>query len=319
MLGCNEEFDLESLSFPLIATIKKDGVRGIPRQGQLRTRAYKSQELPLIKNKQIQEFCNPLKSITSRSPISIDLEIYIHGLPLNEIVMFTNTEDIKSRDHYNKVKAKVRELTNNFNYYLSLPSNIELYVFDFVEEGKEQEPYINRILTAKHLILNTIQTRVTFAEPVIVNSLDELTTLYNKSIEDGFEGLVLRTPQSPYKYGRSTLKEGYFLKMKPFEEFEGTIVRLNERMLNFNQSEESYAGYSIKSKAADGIAGSGIAATATVEWNGQMLNITLKGTESERCRMWDMKETYVGRKLAFKGMSYGMKTVPRIPTFVKII
>lgn len=315
-LGSNELFELSALKFPLISTIKKDGVRAIIRKGEAFTRSYTSQNLPVIKNRQIQELLSTIKLI-SKTPSEeiIDLEIYIHGLPLNEIVMFTNTEDIKSREHYNKIKAKVRELTKPFNYYLSVPKEIEFYIFDGTTVGQEYLDYLKRL---EQIYVSSTEN-FTIVEPKILYNIEELQTEYERVLALGFEGLVIRKPDSPYKYGRSTFKEHYFLKLKPIEKYEAEIIEINERMFNYNESTESYAGYKIKRDTVDNKEGSGIAATATVKWNNNEFKITLTGTETERIKIWDNRNSYIGRKLLFKGMSYGMKNVPRFPTLVKIL
>lgn len=317
-LGNNDPYLLEDLRFPLISTIKKDGVRGIARTGELFTRSHMSQKLPLIKNKQIQQLAEPVKQLTKQiSNISFDFEIYVHGLPLNEIIMFTNTEDIKSREHYNKIKNKVRELKFPLNYYLSLPKNIEFYLFDSVVEGWETIKYTDRIQRAIELTRDI--PNVTFVNPVPIFNLYSLETEYQRSLNEGFEGLVLRNIDSPYKYGRSTFKEHYFLKMKPIEEYEAIIIEINEKMFNYGESTESFAGYSIKQKLQENREESGIAATATVMWEGKQFKISLNGTENERVQIWENRDSYIGKTLIFKGMPYGMKDVPRFPRLVKIL
>ena len=165
----------------------------------------------------------------------------------------------------------------------------------------------------------TVISILTFCQLVIINDIEELQEEYQRSIDLGFEGLVLRSYHSPYKYGRSTLKEGYFLKMKPIEEYVATILEINERLLNMNESTESTMGYSIKKDTVENKIESGIAATATVDWNGEILKITLTGTEVERIKIWEDRDNYVGRKLMFKGMPYGMKRLPRFPRLIKIL
>jgi hypothetical protein len=317
-LGSNEPYNLIDLKFPLFSTFKKDGVRSIVRKNNVFTRSTTSQQLPIIKNKQIQELFDPIKEITKRIPnITFDFEIYAHGLPFNETVMFTNTEDIKSRTHFNKIKSKIAELKFPLNYYLSIPRNIEFYLFDSVIEGDEKMIYIRRIEKAKELLKEI--PIITYVEPKVLFSVEEVQNEYTKSIDLGLEGLVLRSVDSPYKYGRSTFREGYFIKLKPIEEYEAVIVEINERMFNYNESTESFTGNSIKRNTKENKEGSGIAATATVLWNNNIFKINLNGTEIERIKIWENREKYIGKTLIFKGMPYGMKDIPRFPRLVKII
>ena len=43
-------------------------------------------------------------------------------------------------------------------------------------------------------------------------------------------------PNAPYKQGRSTVREGYLLKVKTFLDDEATVVRFEERMHNGNEA-----------------------------------------------------------------------------------
>src|SRR5690606_28483163 len=40
----------------------------------------------------------------------------------------------------------------------------------------------------------------------------------------GYEGVMLRDPDGPYKFGRSTLREGTLLKLKRFEDAEAVVI-----------------------------------------------------------------------------------------------
>ena len=317
MLGTNEPFELEALKYPIIGTIKKDGVRGVIRNNQLRTRSYKSQELPLIANKQIQELTKPIQEAAYKHNMSIDIEIYIHGIPLNEIVMFTNTKDINTRDHHNKIRRKVSELTENFRFYTSIPKELEFYIFDSVIEGQEDTSYVSRIAQAWDILKGI--PRVTFVDPIAVQSSEEADYYYQKSLKNGFEGLVLRSTYGPYKYGRATAREQYFLKLKPIEELIGTVTNINERMENLNESFMSSQGYSIKRNTINNKEGTGLAATATIIWEGEELKVSLKGTNEQRREIWVNRDSYIGKELKFKGMLYGAKRVPRHPVFIEFI
>ena len=41
---------------------------------------------------------------------------------------------------------------------------------------------------------------------------EEVLAKDKEYVDSGYEGLVIRDPNAPYKYGRSTVKEGYLLK-----------------------------------------------------------------------------------------------------------
>jgi DNA ligase-1 len=55
-------------------------------------------------------------------------------------------------------------------------------------------------------------------------------------LEQGFEGVMLRDPNGPYKNGRSTAKEGWLLKVKRFEDSEALVLGMEEKMHNGNEA-----------------------------------------------------------------------------------
>lgn len=71
-----------------------------------------------------------------------------------------------------------------------------------------------------------------------VTNPDELLNLATNAIDNlGYEGIVLRAENGPYKQGRSTLNERLMLKYKPFVDDEAYVIGMEE--LYSNQSEKS--------------------------------------------------------------------------------
>lgn len=55
-------------------------------------------------------------------------------------------------------------------------------------------------------------------------------------IEQGYEGVMLRDPDGPYKFGRSTAREGWLLKLKRFKDSEALVIGMEEKMHNANEA-----------------------------------------------------------------------------------
>ena len=62
--------------------------------------------------------------------------------------------------------------------------------------------------------------------PVTIHNAEQLTAYEEKCLADGYEGVMIRTPDSPYKCGRSTEREGWLLKIKRFEQRRAKYVVL---------------------------------------------------------------------------------------------
>lgn len=90
------------------------------------------------------------------------------------------------------------------------------------------------------------------AEQTLVSHPDDVREMYERALELGHEGLILRCPESPYKAGRGTPKDRVAFKMKPWEDSEGVIVDIEVEYENTNALERDERGYAKRSKTKDG-------------------------------------------------------------------
>ena len=80
--------------------------------------------------------------------------------------------------------------------------------------------------------------RVQKVLPVEMRSLEDLAAYEERCVSEGFEGVMIRTPDSPYKCGRSTEREGWLLKIKRFEDAEAVVLDTYEGLSNLNPAEK---------------------------------------------------------------------------------
>ena len=78
--------------------------------------------------------------------------------------------------------------------------------------------------------------------PTVLVEESDLLAYEQQCIDEGYEGIMVRTANSPYKFGRSTRKEGYLLKIKRFTDGEAVIVGFVERMHNANEATKDAFG-----------------------------------------------------------------------------
>lgn len=78
--------------------------------------------------------------------------------------------------------------------------------------------------------------------PIWVFTYEELMETNRQHLLDGYEGTCVRTRTSPYKHGRATLREGYLLKIKPFEDDEALITGWTPFYRNLNPEETNALG-----------------------------------------------------------------------------
>jgi DNA ligase-1 len=98
--------------------------------------------------------------------------------------------------------------------------DFRFHVFDYVSDGVDV-PYACRMQELARL---PDYERVQKVLPVELKNLDQLTAYEAQCVAEGFEGVMIRTPDSPYKCGRSTEREGWLLKIKRFEDAEAVVL-----------------------------------------------------------------------------------------------
>lgn len=79
---------------------------------------------------------------------------------------------------------------------------------------------------------------------------DLQTLLANEQIfvAQGYEGMMIRAMDGPYKHGRSTAKEGWLLKMKRWQDAEAVILGYEPLLRNHNEKEVSELGLTKRAK-----------------------------------------------------------------------
>lgn len=139
-------------------------------------------------------------------------------------------------------------------------------------------------------------------------------------VAQGYEGVMLRHPDSPYKHGRSTVKENYLLKVKRFIDNEAEIIGFVEQMHNTNEKTTNELGRSQRSSAKAGKVGKDTLGALKV----RAINGLFAGVEFEigtgfddalRQKIWNSQHEHHGRVLTFKHQPVGGYDKPRIPVF----
>ena len=137
-------------------------------------------------------------------------------------------------------------------------------------------------------------------------------------VAEGYEGIILRHPEAPYKYGRSTVKEGYLLKVKRFEDSEAEIIGFEEEMFNGNEAQTNELGRTKRSTAKEGLSGKCSLGAFRVrdKISGVEFSVGTGLTALERQSHWLNREHLVGALVKYKYFPVGVKVAPRHPVFL---
>lgn len=218
-----------------------------------------------------------------------DGEIVVKGKEFNEITSLVMREDG----------------TPDFTYI----------VFDYCIDPKEG--YSSRM---ERLAKLPEIPHIEYLLPAYIFDEAELLKYESKCLVNGFEGVILRSINSPYKFGRSTLREGWLLKLKRFTDSEAIILEIYEMMSNQNEARKDAFGRTERSTAMKGLVPADTLGGFMVKdiKSGIEFNIGGgRGLSSElRAEIWQRKEEYIGKIVKYKSQKIGAKDAPRFPVFL---
>lgn len=292
------DVDLEKLKLPVIAMPKLDGVRGCNFTGELVGRSLKSHaNLHVTTQFSKQNFAG------------LDGELTCGAITADDLVRVT---------------------TSALNTIEGTPDCV-WNVFDLLNDETIGLPYWMRLikLTLKVNTLNHSNIRV--IPHVVCNTLEELLKVELTWLTEGYEGVIIRDPNGLHKDGRCTVKEGAYLRLKRFIEFEFKATCLVEGSTNLNPKKTNKLGKSERSshkanKIANGMIGTiiGISlADVVCPVTGKLLISKHATVEvSAGCLTHDQRKYYFNNQQEFfnqihKGKFFpvGMKDKLRFPTW----
>ena len=151
-----------------------------------------------------------------------------------------------------------------------------------------------------------------------VDTLNELAEWEERFLREGYEGVMIRRPDGPYKNGRSTPNDGILRKLKRFRDGEAMVLGIEEGTTNLNPSTLDDLGYSTRSTHAANMLGAQRVGTILGRDcnTSQDLRISPgKMTHAQRQKYFQMPHMIIGRIVKFKTFDYGAIDAPRFTTF----
>lgn len=194
----------------------------------------------------------------------------------------------------------------------------EYHVFDYA--FSPHLGYCQRIESLRREAAFAEITHGEWVKPLLprrVGSPDELARFEAICLEQGYEGVMIRSEDGPYKFGRSTAREGYLLKLKRFEDSEAVVVGYEELRRNENALERDELGYAKRSKAKAGMVGGGTLGKLHVRReDGVEFAIGSGFDDAFRAKAWAERESLVGRIAKYRHQPHGALEAPRCPVFL---
>lgn len=278
--------DLNKVKFPVYLSEKLDGIRASIHNGVVMSRSMKP-----IPSKAVQE------KFGKAEYEGFDGEI-IYG-PKNAADVFNKSTRV----------CMSHELPDGFS-----TDDIKFFVFDTIGEGAYEERYW-KIITGWPEVTGVYKLRNS-----LVDSAEKVTELESEFLAVGAEGVMLRAIDGPYKQGRSTLKEGYLLKVKRFSDAEAEVIGFEEKMHNANEATKGELGQTKRSSHMSNLVPMDTLGSLHVRdlTNGIDFHIGTGFNDEQRKEIWENKESWLGQIVKYKHFEIGSKDKPRFPVFMGI-
>lgn len=272
--------DLSTIQYPVYASRKLDGVRAVIKDGVVLSRSLKP-----IRNRNVQW-------LFGRPELNhLDGELIV-GNPAASDVYRTTTSVVNRADALDDVR---------------------FYVFD--DFSKPDSPYLyRRIDTAQRAAELGVKVIPVFQTEI--HNEAELLEYESISLGAGFEGVMLRSLNGTYKFGRSTLNEGILLKLKRFSDSEAEIIGMVEKMHNENVATVNELGRTARSTAKAGLVPAGTLGALMVRdiHSGVEFEIGTGFDDATRAQLW--KDRPIGELVKYKFFAVGDYDKPRFPVFL---
>jgi DNA ligase 1 len=288
----NETTEIEDIRGEYLASNKMDGHRWLFIDGELKSRHFK----PMPNFRLIERF-KPLTDFSKQTGIILDGEIYSHELSFKEIGHFLRTIDTKDEVIPESIKFHCFEIFD--------PKRPDLTAKDRYEiicelEGKLGEHFV------------VVKQR-------LVCGQEEIKKIFDDAVEEGYEGIMLKSPHSTYKFGRYTLKSGMAYKLKKFTTTDGKIISVEQatKVREDAEKKTNELGRSVTSKKKDDRVLIEKASSFVVKFGDTTVKVPIALSDEEKEGIWLNRDSYIGKWIEYKYQEEGMDEKPRIPIFLR--
>lgn len=273
------EADVAKLQYPVFASPKLDGIRASVVHAKLLTRTLK--EVP---NRVIYD-------LYSKPDFEgLDGELLV-GSPTAEDVYRTTVSGVMSRDG-----------NPEFTYH----------VFDLHDMEDRYERRLERLVEAFEDSFGHVRV---LPQELIANA-DDLLDYESRHVDLGYEGVIVRAPNAPYKYGRSTAREGYLLKVKRFKDSEAIILDVIEEMHNANEAKTNALGRTERSSHKNNKVGKQRMGALLVRDCYSSVEFQIGTGFNDHDKQWFWLNDVRNKIVKYKFFPVGVKDKPRHPVYL---
>lgn len=297
MKAPTEQAVLEELNYPIAVSMKLDGIRCLIKNGEVFSASMR--KLPNI------QLRNLLRPLLAKKNLVFDGELYGHELEFDIIKGTTMAHD--------------RDLPEGYGFHV-----FDMLTLDEWNEKKPTTPYEERYNALIDVIESIDSDNIEVVPHTDCESIDEVKSLIEEASEHGYEGIMLRAWDSPYRHSRATVKQALLFKYKFWIDFDAKILSVHE-MMGYKDGIEREKDPTGRTKATykkEHMEPKGTFGYFEVEVDmpgKPIMHIgAWKGLDDPtRDEIWRNKKDYPGQWISFRAMEQGQKDLPRIPRDVR--
>lgn len=288
MLSATVE-DWSKIPFPVFVSPKLDGIRAMVIDGVLVSRNLK-----------------PIPNAHCQALFGHD---YFNGLDGELIVGKATGNDV-----WNRSQSGVMKKTGK--------PDVKFHVFDCFYPTVINETYQRRQIEMSQILRSSPPAPIEIVPQYKATCESALRTGEDALVREGYEGAMLRKMRgpTPYKFGRSTLREGYLMKLVRRHTIEGRVVGMTEQLHNGNEATKDALGRTKRSSAKAGKTGKGTLGTLVLRPVDQRalsvdFEVGTGMTDAERARMWRLGKKLNGALVTVEYRELTPDGVPRFASF----
>ena len=264
MLADNEQPDLATVKYPVLVQPKFDGFRAvyIPSVG------FMGRNGKRIRNKNLEKHFGRIYGINS---FVLDGELYSHTVGFNEIASILNSEDKE------------------------IPEHIVYMVYDGMLKKEWEDQSCKATYMERLTELKTFFPFLNIPQGFTCFNPKEVKGCFDVMLNDGYEGVMLKSKEGLYQWKRVRLSSGIMMKLKP-------TVTYDLEIIDFEEGEGKYKGHLGK---------------FIVDFQGVKVGVGTGLDDETRSLVWKDLESYRGRIIEVKAMEVTEDKSLRHPVFMR--
>ena len=199
--------------------------------------------------------------------LELDGELYIHGMS------------------HQQIRSIASKRVTLHPEYLKM----QYHVYDLVSP----EPQLARLETLQKINTKEVSDHIKLVPAWYLTNLDQIKSTYTSLLNSGYEGVVIRDPNSPYIRKQTTK----LLKLKPRLSMTCTITGFEEEHTITGEPKGTLGSLQVQ------------------DTEGNTFHVGTGFTQRQRLNMWQIKDTLKGQKAKIRYQELSDDMIPKMASF----